>query len=431
VRCHPVIAIDGPAGTGKTTSAAAVARHLGFAYVDSGALYRAIAHAARKRGISGPEDPSLGELLADLPLRAGVDGGLFRVFLGDEEISGGLRDPEVSSLSSKLAVHPGVRDKVCSCLRELSASGPAVIEGRDIGTAVFPSADLKIFLTASIEERARRRSNELRGKGQSQTDEEVARAIAERDRRDSEREIAPLRRAPDAVEIDTTETDVEGQVRLILEAWEKRDRPRIRTDYAINQWVFRTGARLLWGLRGEGIENVPRSGGVILASNHKSYLDPPLIGSILPREIHYLGKKELFRMPLLGAWVRTHNVIPIDREGFDRSGLETALGVVRGGGALLLFPEGTRIRRPGMGPPREGVGFLVARSGVPVVPVHVRGTWGPERRWFRSGGITIRYGVPVVFPPVPPGRAGRLQFPEIAREIVEAISALGGGKAVG
>ncbi len=118
-----------------------------------------------------------------------------------------------------------MREAVCGCLRDLSASGPAVIEGRDIGTAVFPDADLKIFLTASIEERARRRASEMRGKGLTVTEEEVARSIAERDRRDSEREVAPLRRAADAVVIDTTQTDVEGQVRLILRAWgDLRDR---------------------------------------------------------------------------------------------------------------------------------------------------------------------------------------------------------------
>ena len=170
---------------------------------------------------------------------------------------------------------------------------------------------------------------------------------------------------------------------------------------------IRSTSRFLWGLRVEGVENVPLTGGVILASNHKSYLDPPLIGSTLPREIHYLAKKQLFGVPLLGLWIRAHNAIPINREGFDRAGLEGALEVVRTGGALLLFPEGTRIRRRGMGPPREGIGLLVARSGVPVVPVHLRGTWGPERGWFRPGGDqnSIRRADPLS--PAPKGRDGR------------------------
>jgi cytidylate kinase len=425
VRRHPIIAIDGPAGTGKTTSAAAVARRLGFAYVDSGALYRAIAWSAWKAGVSGPDDPSLAALLDRTPLRADVEGGTFRVFLGLEEVTGHLRDPAVSSLASKLAVDPGVREKVCRCLRSLSATGPSVIEGRDIGTAVFPDADLKIYLTASIEERARRRACELREKGRSQTDEEVARAIAERDRRDSERQIAPLRRAPDAVVLDTTEMDVEGQVDRILDAWRDRKGVAVGRNYAANQWVIRIGARILWGLTGEGVENVPRNGAVILAANHKSYLDPPLIGSLLPREIHYLAKRELFDVPLLRNWIRAGNAIPIDRQGFDRDGIERALGVLRRGGALLVFPEGTRIRQAGMGPPREGIGMLVARSGVPVVPVHARGTWPKERRWFRRGGIRIRYGEPILFPPVPPGRVGRAQFPLLAQEIVQAIQHLG------
>jgi len=218
---------------------------------------------------------------------------------------------------------------------------------------------------------------------------------------------------------------VEGQVGLILDAWRDRGRARMRTEYRFYQWMIRTGGRFLWGMRAEGVHNVPRTGGVILAANHKSYLDPPLIGAFLPRQIHYLAKKQLFRVPLMGSWMRAQHVIPINREGFDRAGLEGALDAVRRGGALLLFPEGTRIRRPGMGPPREGVGLLVARSGVPVVPVHLRGTWGPERGWFRPGGIRLRYGEPILFPPAPKGREGRLLFPAIARDIVRAIQTLG------
>lgn len=424
MRRHPVLAIDGPAGTGKTTSAAEVARRLGFGYVDSGALYRAIAMAARERGIQGPEEAGLDVLLERLPLRAEITPAQFRVFLGDREVTGELRDPEVSSLASRLAVHPGVRRSVGTWLHQLAELGPAVVEGRDIGTAIFPDAELKVFLTASLEERARRRALDLERAGQKVEASAVEREIAERDARDRGRALAPLQRADDAVEVDTTRLDVEGQVSRILEAWQQRVRPSVRSAYALQQAAIRTMARLLWGLRVEGLERVPRQGALLLAANHKSYLDPPLVGAVLPREIHYLTKRELFGVPLFGAWLRAHNAIPLDRSGFDRAAVETVLERLARGQAVLVFPEGTRVRRPGFGRPREGIAWLAARARIPIVPIYLRGTWGPERRWFRPGGITIRFGEPLRLDPLPPGRAGRKGLAEGADQILRAIAFL-------
>ena len=418
---HAVIAIDGPAGTGKTTSAREVARRLGFAYIDSGALYRAIALAASRDGIADPDDPRLGTLLERLPIHAQPGTETFRVRIGDADVTAHLRDPDVTSLASKLAVRADARARVCAWLRELAATGPAVIEGRDIGTAVFPDAELKVFMTAELDERARRRLLDLRKQGIDTRQEDVARSIEERDSRDTAREVAPLRRAPDAVLVDTTRTDVEGQVGRIIEEWKRRGHPRRQWQYATDQWLIRATARLLWGLCVEGVENVPRSGGVVLASNHKSYLDPLLVGAVLPRKIYYLAKKELFHIPLVATWLRARNVIPIDREGFDRAALSRALDVLAGGSALLLFPEGTRIRRAGLGPPREGIAMLVARANVPVVPVHVRGSWHGERDRWLGGGIRVRFGKPLGIGPVPEGRAGRLLFPEISDRIMRAI----------
>ncbi|MBD3162886.1 MAG: (d)CMP kinase, partial [Candidatus Eisenbacteria bacterium] len=153
----PVLAIDGPAGTGKTTSAREVAHRLGFVCIDSGALYRAIALVAREAGIEEAEEDRLAPLLREAPIRVEIDADRLRVFLDGEEETARLRDPDVTSLASTLAVSAAVRDAVGRWLRELAGRGPAVVEGRDIGTAVFPDADLKIFLTATPEERALRR----------------------------------------------------------------------------------------------------------------------------------------------------------------------------------------------------------------------------------------------------------------------------------
>ena len=166
--------------------------------------------------------------------------------------------------------------------------------------------------------------------------------------------MAPLRQAPDAVAIDTTETDIDGQVRRILEAWDERVAPRIRIPYAFEQFLFRTIARLLWGLRIEGAENVPRHGAVIIASNHKSYFDPLLVGGACRREIHYMAKKELFATRLGRWWMRSSNAIPVARSGFDKNAIEMALAALRGGAALLVFPRGRGSGARGWGPRGRG-----------------------------------------------------------------------------
>jgi CMP/dCMP kinase len=424
MRRPPVIAIDGPAGTGKTTSAREVARRLGFAYLDSGALYRAIGLSVLRAGIGDPDTLAFAKLLNELPIRAETGIGVFRVWVGETDVTEDLRDPQVAAIASKLAVRSDVRRRIDAWLRELSRLGPSVVEGRDIGTTVFPDAPLKIFMTADIEERARRRLLDLRRHGIETSLPEVVRQIGERDTRDEERKEAPLRRASDAILIDTTRLEFEAQVRLIVAAWYRHVRKTRRWCYAAEQWSIRSVARVLWGFHVEGVENVPTAGGVILACNHKSYLDPPLVGSVLPREIYFLAKRELFRIPVISGWMRSRNVVPIDRGGVDRTALAKAMGLLAQGNALLLFPEGTRIRRPGLGAPREGIAMLAARARVPVIPALIQGSWHGERGRRLGGGIHLRFGPRVAIPEVAEGRQGRILFPEIARLIMEAIGDL-------
>jgi CMP/dCMP kinase len=202
-----VIAIDGPAGAGKSTVARALARRLGFTYLDSGAMYRAVALAAIRAGIDLDDGGRLGELAAALDI--GVNGGV--VSLDGADVSADIRDPAISAAASRVSVHPQVRAAVVALQRALMKDGGYVAEGRDIGTVVAPDAALKVFLTAAARERARRRA--------AQTGESagaVLAALRDRDRRDAGREHAPLRRAPDAVEVDTTGLDVEAVVDRIV-----------------------------------------------------------------------------------------------------------------------------------------------------------------------------------------------------------------------
>jgi cytidylate kinase len=190
-----VIAIDGPAGAGKSSVARALAARLGFTYLDSGAMYRCVALAALERGADLDEKAQMGELARSLAI--GLDGD--RVELEGSEVSTEIREARVSDASSRVSVHPAVREAMVARQRELIGAGRYVAEGRDIGTVVSPEAPLKVFLTASADERARRRA--------AQTGEALAAVLAaqrERDARDETREHSALRPAPDAIELDTT-----------------------------------------------------------------------------------------------------------------------------------------------------------------------------------------------------------------------------------
>jgi len=201
-----VIAIDGPAGAGKSTVARAVAAELGFTYLDSGAMYRCVALAALERGVDADDGAALGELVRGLAIELG-DGG---VVLDGREVSAAIRTPEASGAASRVAPHPEVRAALVTQQQAMIAAGRYVAEGRDIGTVVAPDAPLKVFLTASPAERARRRAAE--------TGEDAAAVLAaqdERDRRDSEREHGALRAADDAVEVDTTGLAIEEVVARI------------------------------------------------------------------------------------------------------------------------------------------------------------------------------------------------------------------------
>jgi CMP/dCMP kinase len=202
-----LIAIDGPAGAGKSTVARGVADALGFTYLDSGAMYRCVALAALRHGADLDDERALGVLgrEADIVLRAG------RVELDGEDVTDAIRTPEVGEAASRVSVHPAVREAMVERQRALIATGGYVAEGRDIGTVVSPDAPLKVFLTASDDERARRRAVET-----GAPIAEVVEAQRERDVRDRGREHSPLHRAPDAVEVDTTGQSVDEVVKRVV-----------------------------------------------------------------------------------------------------------------------------------------------------------------------------------------------------------------------
>ena len=212
-----VIAIDGPSGAGKSTLAKRLARDLGFMYLDTGAMYRALALKILRRGIDLADTEILGEIVAQTEIDLSGNNGAVQVLLDGEDVSGLIRTPEVSQMASKASALKVVRQRMLDLQRALGRRGNVVAEGRDIGTVVFPAAEVKVYLDASAQERGRRRYEELRAGGQDVSLAETIQEMQERDKRDSERDLAPLRQAQDAVAIDSSALQADAVAARVLQ----------------------------------------------------------------------------------------------------------------------------------------------------------------------------------------------------------------------
>ena len=206
------IAIDGPAGAGKSTAARKAAENLNFIYVDTGAMYRTIGLYMLENNVPADNEDALKNALDQIQIELKYKDGVQCMFLNGEDVSGRIRTPEVSAQASVVAAVPAVREKLLDLQRSMAASQDVIMDGRDIGTHILPDAELKIFLTASVEERARRRYLELVEKGEECNIEDIRKDIADRDYRDMHRETAPLRQAEDAVLLDTSDMTLDEVV---------------------------------------------------------------------------------------------------------------------------------------------------------------------------------------------------------------------------
>lgn len=212
-----IIAIDGPSGAGKSTLAKRLARELGYIYLDTGAMYRALALKVLRQGVDLADDAKMAELVRATAIDLRDHDGKLAVLLDGTDVAGEIRSPEVSQMASKSSVLKVVRARLLELQRGVGQRGSVVAEGRDIGTIVFPNAEVKIFLDASAHERARRRCEELHAAGRAVGFEETLREIEERDKRDSERELAPLCQAADALRIDSSSIDADDVASLVLD----------------------------------------------------------------------------------------------------------------------------------------------------------------------------------------------------------------------
>lgn len=431
-----MITIDGPAGAGKSTAARLLAERLGYTLVPTGAMYRALALSVIRAGVPAREGRELQAHVA--PRSIVVAAG--RVCLDGEDVTDAIRSREVAQVTSDLTMLASVRAKVTPLQRELAAAGGAVLEGRDTGTVVCPDAEVKFYLTASLAARARRRQAELAAAGTPVTLDAITAELAARDTQDQTRELAPLRKPPGAIEVDTSDLTVDQVVeRMLATIGSRRAAASVSISPPWNRLYaflkpFAVGLmRLAFRVESRGRENVPAHGPVLLVANHSSVLDPPLVGGAADRQLSFLAKAELFDIPLFGGLIRRLNARPIRREGSDPGALRAAMRVLEEGRALLIFPEGTRGDEGVIRPAKTGAGMLAVLSGAAVVPVFVRGSgraWPRGRRLPRPAKVTVTFGQTLRFE-AERGADRKRQYEIASREMMEAIARLRDGTPTG
>ena len=400
-----VVAIDGPAGSGKSTTAKALARRLGLVYIDTGAMYRALTRAALDQGCAPEDEAALVALLdgARLELRPGDRES--QVLWNGRDVSQSIRAAEVDAHVSAVSAHGEVRRRMVDRQRQFCREGGVVMEGRDIGSVVFPLATTKIYLDASPEARADRRWRQNKERGLEHDRAAVLADLVERDRRDSQRTESPLTISPDAQVLETSEQSLERQIETALLACRLNPWLDAHTDWdADSAWRACPGKyRFFYGFvagicrmlgrteSGRPTRTVPP--GVILASNHISWWDPPVVGGAFNRShVRTLAKKELFGNPLGAAFFDWLDSIPIDRKGYDEQAFDAARAALAAGDCLFIFPEGTRRPQGIPGPIKGGLGILAQETRAPLLPIFVRGTGALRFGGNPESPLEVRFG---------------------------------------
>ncbi len=370
------IALDGPGGAGKSSVAKAVAKKLGIFYVDTGAMYRTVGLYMKEHGIAPEDTASVVAALPDVSLSVSLVDGKQILCLDGKEIGEEIRTPEISMYASRVSAIPEVRSFLLDTQRRLADEQSVIMDGRDIGTVIFPDAEVKIFLTASPEARAKRRYDELIAKGTAVTYEDVLKEMNERDRNDSSRAIAPLRPADDAVLLDTSNLDFEGSVSAVTEiiARKTMPAPRMSRFYRLLHGCAGWLIRFLFRIKITGRKNVPKQGGYVVCSNHVSLIDVFALGASFPRQLRFLAKSELFRIPILAPVIRSLGAVSVDRAGSDVKAIKRSIEIVKDGALFSVFPQGHRYPKvnPAETPIKNGIGMIAHRAQAGIIPVCIK-----------------------------------------------------------
>ena len=419
------IAIDGPGGAGKSSVAKLLAGRLGILYVDTGALYRAIGYYCLTHGIDPKDTAAVEAALPKIrPELRFTDRQI--LLLNGEDVGDRIRTPEVSMAASAVSAIPAVRAFLLDTQRSIAKKNSVIMDGRDIGTVILPHADLKIFLVASPEARARRRFEELTAKGVVTTEEDVRREMEERDRNDAGRAVAPCVKAADAVLLDNSNLTLEGTADAIADLLNKKiSLIKSGRFYMRLHHMFAGIVRFFQRIHIHGAENVPSAGGVLVCANHIAIRDPFLLAASFRRPVRFLAKKELFRVPIVRHCIRALGAVSVDRQNNDMAAIRTSIDLLRLGEAVSLFPQGHRY--PGVDPAdtplKNGVALIAYRAKVSVIPVCIK-VKNVKYGFLRRKDIYI--GKPIPYEELGFTHGGTKEYETVTNRIFSEIITLGG-----
>lgn len=397
-----IVAIDGPAGTGKGTVTKILAKKLKLLNIDTGATYRCVALAMLRNDIKLEEIDKIKDLLEKIKIELKIENGEQNVYLDGEKVTEEIRSKEVSDFVSQVSSIKEVRMKMVDFQRKMAEGKDVIMEGRDIGTYVFPAADVKIYLEADLDERAGRRYLQNREKGIQTTYMEVFENVKMRDENDMSKEIGALKLAKDAEVIDSTEKSIYQVVREITEIIktkkiEQKLQKRIYKIRKENTWkkivrkvvkvILRTLYRLAFRVRISG--KVPNDGAYVICCNHINYLDAAAIVLFNERKVNFVAKEDLFTHGILMWLGHLFDAIPIKRDMQDIEAMKRCLKVLKNGELLGIFPEGTRHGMDKNMKAKNGAAFMALKSKTKVIPVGIHGTFKPFSK------VYINYGEPI------------------------------------
>jgi len=397
-----IVAIDGPSGTGKGTVTEILAKKLNLENIDTGATYRCVALAMLNNNVGIEDLEKIKEILETIRIEIRNDKNGQTVILNGEVVTEKIRSKEVTSLVSPVSSIKEVREVMTALQRKMAEGKQAIIEGRDIGTCLFPNADIKIYLDADCEERAKRRFKQNQEKGIDMSYSEILESIKKRDENDKNRAIAPLKVANNAIVIDTTHMTVDEVVDKIEKMIIKKQKEikltnkiySIRPETKWKLFVRKIVKRFLAGLyrlfyRVKITGNIPETGAYIICANHINYLDAAAVVLLNKRKINFVGKEDLFSNSILNWLGHLFDAIPIKRDMQDIEAMKRCLKVLKSGELLGIFPEGTRNGLEKNGKAKNGAAYMAIKSGVKIIPCGIHGSFKPFSE------VYINYGEPI------------------------------------
>lgn len=400
-----VVAIDGPAGSGKGSITKKVAEKLKLECIDTGAMYRCVTLEILKKNIKIDDIDKIKEMLKVISIN--FENNNQKVLLNGNDVTNEIRNIDVTKLVSKVSAIRAVREKLIDFQREIAKNKNVIMEGRDITTVVFPKANVKIYLDADVEERAKRRFNQNKEKNIESTYSSVLEDMKQRDYNDIHKDFGALKVAEDAITIDSTNMSIKQVTNQIIKIIKKEQKDekierkiyeetpdtkfkRFRLNL-VKKTMYYCFYKVIYRIEKINERNIPSDGAYIVCANHINMLDALAVVSSSKRKVRFICKESMFKNKALGWALKLSDTIPINREKNDIESMKRSLKALKSGEILGVFPEGTRKGMEKNMKAKSGAAFLSLKTGTPVIPVGIQGTFKPFTK------VKLVFGEPLDF----------------------------------